>query len=99
MDWWGLNQFYHNCSSYVQNYRPLENRACLLSQSRAKKSFVFEREKTLFITFGLVLLAGKIEGALSHDKYEVIYRTFYIDSALVGLVGKQSTSNFPVVYG
>ena len=37
-------------------------------------------------------------GALSCDKYEVLYKTVFIDSALMGLVGTASRSNFPVVY-
>ena len=86
---------------FVQvKHRPLENRTCFLLPSRPTKCFVFEREKKKsFTKTCLVLLAGKFEGALSGDKYEVFYRTVYIDSVLVGLVGTTSTSNFPVVYG
>ena len=68
----------------MPNHRLLENLTCLLVPSRPKKCFVFERDKKTFPKTSLVLLAGKFEGAVSGDKYEVLYRTVYIDSALVG---------------
>ena len=73
-------------------------RACLYQASPQNVLFLKERKKN-FPKTCLVLLAGKFEGALSGDKYEVFYRTVYIDSVLVGLVGTASTSDFPVVYG
>ena len=42
---------------------------------------------------------GKFEGALSGGKYEVLYKTVCINSALVGLVGTARMSDFSVVFG
>ena len=71
----------------------------MFGPSWPNNSIVFEREKIYILANTcLVLLAGKFEGALSRNKYEVLYRTVYIDSALVGLVGRASMSDFSVVY-
>ena len=47
---------------------------------------------------GLFLLVGKFEDALSLDYCELLYKAVYIDSALLGLVGTASMSDYPVVY-
>ena len=57
----------------------------------------WKRAKKYFPQTFLVLLAVKFESALSGESMNYFAKV-YIDSALVGLVGTASLSNFSVVY-